>query len=144
MDIIDRLDIAAPAAAVWDLETDIEGWPSVLSTVTNATRLDAGPLRVGSSARIEQPGLRPAVWTVSEVEPETQFTWWTTLLGVRTDATHRIDPSPDGCTSTLMLRTHGLRGRLLGAVLGGRMRATIARENRAFRDVAVARASALR
>lgn len=139
MDITDRLDIAAPAATLWDLETDIEGWPIVLPTVTSAKRLDDGPLRVGSSARLEQPGLRPAVWSVSELEPGTSFTWGTRLFGVRTDAIHVIEPTADGCTNTLALRLYGWRGRVLGLLAGGRMRATIARENRAFRDAALAR-----
>lgn len=140
MDISDTLDIAAPAAILWDLETDIEGWPTVLPTVTSAKRLDAGPLRVGSTARIEQPGLKPAVWTVTELEPGKRFAWWTSLFGVRTDAIHSIEPSGDGATNTLTLRLHGWRGRVLGTLLGGRMRDTIALENRAFREAALATA----
>jgi len=36
--------------------------------MTSVERLDDGPITLGSRARVKQPGQRPAVWTVTELE----------------------------------------------------------------------------
>jgi len=56
---------------------------SFMPTVQRVERLDAGPLRVASSARIKQPAQTPAVWTVTRLEPTREFTWETRRLGLR-------------------------------------------------------------
>lgn len=47
--------IDAPLRTVWNLQTDVERWPSWQSPVTAGERLDSGPLRKGSRFRWATP-----------------------------------------------------------------------------------------
>ena len=71
----DVLLIRAPADVVWRLTTQLADWPSFLPTVQRLERLDEGPLRVGSSARIKQPGQPAATWIVTRLDPGREFIW---------------------------------------------------------------------
>ncbi|MFD0517556.1 SRPBCC family protein [Paractinoplanes durhamensis] len=73
--------IDAPVELIWRLTTDIDDWPAFLPTVQRLDRLDAGELRVGSTARLKQPGQSSAVWTVTRLEPERDFSWRTSRAG---------------------------------------------------------------
>ena len=77
------VSIDAPAAVVCALTTDVAGWPRLSPTMQSVQRLDEGPLRVGSSARIKQPGQRAVVWTVTRLEPGREFSWHTVRRGCR-------------------------------------------------------------
>ncbi|WP_439379230.1 SRPBCC family protein [Amycolatopsis lexingtonensis] len=70
--------IKAPPGAVWNLQTDVAGWPSWQSAVSSAKRLDPGPLRPGSRFR----------WTTPV--PATPATPATTL--VITSTVHQVQP----------------------------------------------------
>lgn len=128
--------IDAPAARVWELTTAIEGWPAMTPTVTVAELLDPGPLRVGSRARLVQPGQRPAVWTVTELEPGRSFTWRSARPGLAMVGTHVVEPAGDGCTSTLALELAGPLARLVAPLAASRARRTIATENAGLKAAA--------
>jgi len=88
--------IAAPADRVWSVMTDVGRWPDWSESVAEVHRLDGGELAVGGRARIHQPGLRPAIWTVDSIDPGEAFTWSTTAPGARVTAVHRIATAADG------------------------------------------------
>ena len=138
MDIRHTLTIPAPVDTVWALTIDVERWPQVMPTVSRVDRLDDGPLAVGSSARLEQPGLRPAIWTVTTLEPGRRFAWASRLLGAPIVGRHDIEPTDGGARNTLTLELGGLRGRIIGTVFGARLRSTLVTENESFRAAAVA------
>lgn len=118
---------------VFAVNTDIERWPALTPTVTSVERLETGPLRVGSQARIKQPGQRPAVWTVDTHEPDHRFGWSTKVMGIHLTATHLVDPIPTGTRNTLRLDVSGVGARMLGRLLRGKMLAVLATENEGFR-----------
>jgi uncharacterized membrane protein len=120
------------------LTIDIERWPQVMPTVTRVDRLDDGPIAVGSSARLEQPGLRPAVWTVTTLEPGRRFAWASRLLGARIVGRHDVEAVDGGARNTLTLELDGIRGRVIGTVFGNRLYATLAMENESIRKAALA------
>ena len=55
-----------PADVLWDVLSDLRGWPSWLPTVDSATALDPDrPDGPGAAYLLEQPGLPRATWTVT-------------------------------------------------------------------------------
>lgn len=130
------IDIAAAPSVVWALNTDPVRWPDLTPTVTSVAWEDDGPLRVGRSATVKQPGQRAAKWTVTTVEPETRFVWQATVYGVTTVATHLVDPTDTGCRNTLRLDLSGNGAGLMEALLGRRLRNILRTEAEGFRRAA--------
>lgn len=82
------IDVTAPAQQVFDVYADVERWHEWTASVTSIERLDEGPLRVGSRARVRQPGLPVTVWEVTELMPGERFTWVARGPGVVTTGIH--------------------------------------------------------
>jgi uncharacterized membrane protein len=125
--------IDAPVDVVWRLTTEVTDWPSITPTVTRVLRLDGGPLRVGSQARIKQPRQLEAVWTVTRLEPGREFTWETTRMGLTTTGSHRLEPVGDACRNTLTLEVRGRGAGLFGRLFGRLLSGAISTENASFR-----------
>jgi uncharacterized membrane protein len=113
---IATVDIAAPAQLVYEVYTDVESWPEWAASVTSVERLDQGPLRVGSRARVKQPRLPMTVWEVTEVVVGRSFTWIARGPGVITTASHVVTPAEanGSVRVTASLQQAGLLGQLLG------------------------------
>jgi uncharacterized membrane protein len=138
MELQNELTIDAPVEVVWNLTQDIEGWPALTPTVTSVERLDEGPLRVGSAARVKQPGQRPTIWTVTRFEPGAVFEWEAKVYGVHTVGRHCVDGEDGACRNTLQIDMTGRGSTLLGKLLGRRIAKTIATENQGFKRAAEA------
>jgi uncharacterized protein YndB with AHSA1/START domain len=113
------VDIAAPPDRVWQVMTDVELWPEWTESVQSVKRLDKGPLRVGSRARVKQPKFLPAVWEVTEIDPGRSFTWVTRSPGVVASGRHRVEPTAKGSRATLSVAYGGLLARLVTRLLAG-------------------------
>ena len=115
------VDIDAPPEKVFALLCDVERWPEWTPTMTSVQRLDHGPFAVGSSARILQPKLRPAVWKVTELEDGRNFTWVTSAPGLRMKAGHKVERQGAGSRVELSFEMSGLiapvASRLYGALI---------------------------
>lgn len=74
------IDIAAPTDKVWAIMTDIERWPDWTPTVSQAELLGGTDLTVGGRARLRQPKLPEAIWTVTIVKPLGYFEWQNTAF----------------------------------------------------------------
>jgi hypothetical protein len=129
----DGLSIQAPAEVVWRLTVGIADWPSFLPTVQRVEPLEAGPLRVGSSARLKQPRQTEAVWTVTRLEPGREFTWRTARPGLEMVASHLLATDDGGCRNTLILDVTGPGSRLFGWVFGPTLRRSLRAENAGFK-----------
>jgi carbon monoxide dehydrogenase subunit G len=106
--------IAAPPAAVWAVMSDVERWHEWTPTVTSVRLLDAGPLAVGTRARIVQPKLPTLVWRVTEVEPGRSFRWETRGFGGGAVAWHEVaDDGRGGTVATLGIEQTGWLNALL-------------------------------
>ena len=108
--------IDAPAERVWAVLADVERWPEWTASVSSVEILTGAPLGMGGRVRIDQPKLRPAVWTVTLWQPGQRFVWESTNPGVRVVAEHAIAPSAGGCTVTLTVQFNGLLGSAAGAM----------------------------
>jgi uncharacterized membrane protein len=124
----DSAVIAAPASTVWEVYSDVEHWPELTESVTSVELLDPGPLRVGSRARIRQPRLPVAEWTVTEIDPGRSFTWVARGPGVRTTGTHVVEPHDDGARATAILVQGGPLGPVVGLLTKGLTKRYLAME----------------
>jgi uncharacterized membrane protein len=113
------IDVHAPAGRVWSVVSDVERWHEWTPSISSIERLEDGPLRIGSSARVRQPKLRPAVWHVTELEEGRGFTWKTKSSGVRSVGGHWIQPSAGGCRVVLSLRFSGLLAPIVSLAARG-------------------------
>lgn len=123
------VEIDQPAEAVFAVFSDVVGWPSWTASVTSVDRLDDGPLQVGSQARIRQPKLPPATWTVTNLVPGRSFTWEARAPGVRTVGRHVVEPRGAGSTARSILEQHGPLGLILGTIYAGLTRRYLAMES---------------
>lgn len=85
------IDIDAAPATVWRTLTDVESWSNWTASMTKVERLQEGDLSVGSSARVTQPKLKAAVYTVTECEPGKSFVWEMKATGVKVRASHLVE-----------------------------------------------------
>jgi uncharacterized membrane protein len=139
-EIASDLVIDATVDEVWALTVDVERWPELTPTMTSVERLDDGPLRVGSTARVVQPKQRPTVWTVTALDAPHTFEWEAKVLGVTMVGSHHLVSLDDGARTRneLRLRLSGFGSGLLRRVLGGTFREAIQTENEGFKRVAEA------
>ena len=136
MRIQDTLDIAAPPERVWKITIDVEALPEHTPTMTSVTLLDPTPLALGSTVRIKQPAQRAKVWTVTEFEPDKQFSWSTRSTLIAMTARHDLVETPTGTRNTLTVELDGRFAPLVGALVRPAIRKAIATENRALKTVA--------
>jgi uncharacterized membrane protein len=122
------IDIAATPERVWHVITDVESWPQWTRSMTAVKRLDDGPLRVGSRARVKQPGLPSLVWQVTDIAEGVEFTWVTRTAGVTATAIHRLDETPAGARLTLTVAWDGAFAGVVAAMAGKQTRKYLALE----------------
>jgi hypothetical protein len=101
-------DIPAAPDRVWGILAGVERWPEWTPSVTRITRLDSGPLAIGSRVRIHQPRLLPSTWRIVELAEGRRFTWVTGGPGVRAVAEHSVEPIDRGSRVTLSVRFEGV------------------------------------
>ena len=111
-----NIDIDASPATVWATLADVPRWPSWTASMESAEWVGDQGLAVGHAARIKQPKLRTATWTVTEVDDGRSFTWDTKAVGCSISASHTIAPRDDGVTVTLSTSVRGLLAPVVGAL----------------------------
>jgi uncharacterized membrane protein len=116
-----NIDTTADLAASWAAITDIVHWPRWTPSVTSVELLDEGPLRLGSRARVKQPGMQRLTWSVTALKDREEFTWATHSPGIRTIGRHLIHRNADGSTRIrLELEQTGALAGLLNLFIGRR------------------------
>jgi len=98
---------AARPEDVWSVLVDVEAWPRWTASMSQVELTTPGPLRLGSVAKVRQPRLAPATFTVTEYDAGKSFAWSTGNRWLRTTGDHRIEPAEDGSRITLTLRQEG-------------------------------------
>jgi ribosome-associated toxin RatA of RatAB toxin-antitoxin module len=127
--------IAASSQRVWPVMADVARWPEWLPTVTAVQALGPSPLAVGGRYRVLQPKLRPAIWSVVELEPQTRFSWESRAPGVRILADHILTPTTGAATSvTLQVVVSGPLSGWVGLIAGRLAREYLEREAAALKQ----------
>ena len=112
-----KIIINARSHRVWKLLSDVTRWPQWLPTVTHVVALDGESIVVGARYRVQQPRLRPAVWTVTEVEGSQRFVWEAYLTGIRMIAEHAVvEKAQDVSEVILRYSFDGLLGGIVGRI----------------------------
>ena len=109
--------IDAPPERVWAVMRDVERWPEWTASITSITRIDGGPLAVGSRVVIRQPKLPVNYSDVTELEPNRGFTWVSRSPGVVATARHEIEPLASGSRVTLSVHFGGALGWFVGRLV---------------------------
>jgi uncharacterized membrane protein len=107
-DFIKTIEIAAPADRIWNVMSDVAHWPEWTASVTSVKRLEAGPFGIGSRARVKQPKLLPAVWSVTALDPGRSFTWMSRMPGLRVLGSHIVESIGNRSRVTLSIQFIGL------------------------------------
>jgi len=108
------VQIDATLERVWTVMRDVERWHEWTPTITSVQWLNGGPLRVGARARVRQPRLPPAEWTVTTIDDGRSFDWESRAPGLRVLARHTLEPGVVGTRVTLSIQYSGLLGGLVG------------------------------
>lgn len=131
--------IAAPAALVWRRIAAVLSWPEWLPTVSSVAPIDGKELAVGSSFKVVQPKLKPAVWTVSILNPGRNFVWESSSPGLRMWANHSVELLQNGDSRVrLEFRFSGLLAPLVTILAGGMTRRYLATEAESLKQRAEA------
>ena len=113
------IEIGASQPRVWDVVSDIEGWPQRIETVERVELLTPAPIGTGSRLRLRQPKLPEATWTVTKWHPPFSFEWQQKSGGVTIDAGHRVDSLREGrARLTLTIEMRGLLVPIMGRMYG--------------------------
>jgi carbon monoxide dehydrogenase subunit G len=131
--------VAAPPERIWAIVADLPRWPDWTPTVTELSYLSGDALVPGATARVHQPRLRPAVWTVTDVAEGRSFTWTTGAPGVRAEALHRVAPDGAGSRVTLRFALSGPLAPVVGLLYGRRIRRYVRTEAASLKRAAEAR-----
>jgi uncharacterized protein YndB with AHSA1/START domain len=107
----DEILIRAPIETIWEIQTDVAGWPSWQGEVDGA-QID-GPLAVGSVFRWQTAGL-DITSTVEEIDPPRRIVWGGPAQGVVAVHVWTLEPQQDG----VLVRTAS-RGRASRQCPGG-------------------------
>lgn len=139
-----EITVAVEAApeVVWAVTEDVEAWPTWSPTMTSVERLDDGPLRAGSTARVRQPKLSPATWTVDEADPASAFVWHTGGVGYQVSAVHHWHGTGTGTEVRLAAGMTGPLARILWPLTGGTIRKYLDQEAAALKAECERRAGA--
>jgi len=111
--------IDAPPETVGEVLFDVVRWPEWTPTIDDVERLDEGPFRVGSRAKVRQPKLPRAEWQVTELVDGRSFTWEATGPGMRTIGRHEVVADGDGSRVTLSIEQTGPMGAVAARVWRG-------------------------
>ena len=96
---------------------DVERWREWTASITSIEKLQPGPLAIGSRARVVQPKLRPAVWTVTQLDPGRSFSWTSGIPGVHVTGIHTVERVGQGSRAVLSVEFKGLFGGLVDRLM---------------------------
>lgn len=136
MKIENTISIDAPLSRAWELTLDVESWPQHTPTITKIERLDSGPIGIGSTALVKQPGQRAKVWTVTDFEPQQCFAWSTRAMGTTMTGRHVMTANESETTQTLTVEIEGPFSSVVGAIVRRPIAKAIAQENQGFKTAA--------
>jgi hypothetical protein len=90
------VNIDATLERIWAMLADVERWPEWTASMRKVEIIGGGVLGAGQPVRVEQPRLPKTVWLVTDFESGREFAWVAGAPGLKTIASHQIEPLPAG------------------------------------------------
>ncbi|PSN15023.1 polyketide cyclase/dehydrase and lipid transport [filamentous cyanobacterium CCT1] len=109
-----QVTINAPAETIWQLLTDIDGWPSWNPNISAATL--AGRVKPGSTFRWKSNGIG-IMSTLQTVEPHCHLGWTGKAIGTRAIHTWELEPVGDTVVVTTAESFEGWLVRLMQGMM---------------------------
>ena len=103
------IDIDARQQRVWEVLSNLEGWPQRIETVDVVELLTPAPVGEGSRVRLKQPKLPEGTWEVTVWDAPSYFEFRQKSGGITNVAGHRVEALEEGRSRlTLTLDMRGL------------------------------------
>jgi len=112
----DEILIDAGVADVWTIYSDVERWPEWTASVRKSEYIGGRGLTEGARVRIDQPKLPTAKWEVTTSDPGRSWTWVAKGPGIRTVATHTLEPVGAATCVHQSIEQHGPVGAIVARV----------------------------
>lgn len=113
------LSINASRETVWKVLSDVSRWSEWTPTVISVEVFNTPELRSGNRYKVVQPKLQPAEWTVTVLNPPSNFTWESKTPGMHMVAEHILVSKGTSQTElTLTFAFNGWLGKLIGRIYG--------------------------
>jgi uncharacterized membrane protein len=109
------IEIDAPQQRVWDVLSDLDGWPARIETVDVVELLTPAPITKGSRVRLKQPKLGEGTWDVTVWDAPSYFEWTQKISGLTSVAGHRVEAIGEGRARLTL--TLDMRGFLIPVAL---------------------------
>lgn len=104
--------INADTSKVYSIWTDIEKWHLWTKSINKILFLENNTFEIGGKAKVEQPKLSAAIWTITDIQVNEFFTWQTKIFGVTIIAKHILKSTPNGTIAESKLIYKGFFARL--------------------------------
>ena len=99
--------IAARPHDIFLVLLDFRRWNQWTQSVTQMSVLDNEQPKPGVGIKVLQPKLSPAVWTITEIVPDTRLTWEKGSFGLRMVSEHLITLHGDEVSVTIRMTYNG-------------------------------------
>lgn len=117
------VETTASADRIWQLWTDVSGWPRWDTALVSA-HLD-GPFAYNARGRLRSKGSPESAFTIVELEPGRSYTFATALLLAELRVRRTLALTPAGTCYTHEVSFVGPLGWLFGLLLGRQFRAML-------------------
>jgi hypothetical protein len=92
---------------IFDILTRFDRWNQWTQSITEMSVLNNDQLKPGSKIKVLQPKLPPAIWTITEIDPNKSLTWQKKSFGLNMRSEHLITSGPGMATVTLRITYEG-------------------------------------
>ena len=99
--------IAARPHDIFHILLDLTRWNQWTQSVTQMSVLDNEEPKPGVRIKVFQPKLSPAVWTITEIVPDTRLIWEKRSFGLRMVSEHLITLHGDEASVTIRMTYNG-------------------------------------
>jgi hypothetical protein len=107
------LPINADSTKVFSVIADVENWNLWTKSITSIAFLNNNKFEIGGQARVTQPKLSPALWTITAIIKNSSFTWQTKTFGVTMTAKHTATATAKGTLAEIEMTYDGWLASLI-------------------------------